>query len=218
MGDSLDQGRPAKRIKLAPHTQPSHPHSQSQDHTRQRTLRPAPDPAEAAAAAAAVPAFHVIPSGSGARGGRRVRRRVRSRGGGRAAASGVGASRPPLQVPVDAGSSPASTESTSSVNSISTLHWPTQEQIHMAAEAVDRPIEMTLIPLDNDLCTYPTRKRNKVPFCHRRMPHGTIPISSSHYFPLLVIPIRSGELHFTLFHHFSFALIQLPLPVLGHGP
>ncbi|KAK4073710.1 transcriptional regulator family: Fungal Specific TF [Trichoderma harzianum] len=149
MGDSLDQGRPAKRIKLAPHTQPSHPHSQSQDHTRQRTLRPAPDPAEAAAAAAAVPAFHVIPSGSGARGGRRVRRRVRSRGGGRAAASGVGASRPPLQVPVDAGSSPASTESTSSVNSMSTLHWPTQEQIHMAAEAVDRPIEMTLIPLDN---------------------------------------------------------------------
>ncbi|KAL7910715.1 fungal-specific transcription factor domain-containing protein [Trichoderma velutinum] len=151
MGDSLDQGRPAKRIKLAPHPQPSHPHSHSQARPRQRPIRPAPanTPAVSAEAAAVVPAFHVLPS---TRGGR-VRRRIRSRGGGRAAASGTGASRPSLQVPVDtvfeAGASPASTESTSSLVSTSTLPWPTQEQIQMATTAIDRPIEMELIPLDN---------------------------------------------------------------------
>ncbi|KAK4072698.1 transcriptional regulator family: Fungal Specific TF [Trichoderma aggressivum f. europaeum] len=151
MGDSLDQGRPAKRIKLAPHPQPSHPHSQSQAHPRQRPLRPAPEntpvvPAEEAAVASA---FHVLPAAPGARGARRVRRRVRSRGGGRGATSGARASRTPLPAPVDAGSSPASTESSSSLISTSTLPWPAQEQIHMAVAAVDTPIEMALIPLDN---------------------------------------------------------------------
>lgn len=151
MGDSLDHGRPAKRIKLEPHPQPSHPHSQSQARPRQRPLRPAPDtPVDPAEVAAAAPAFHVLSSTPGAR---RVRRRVRSRGGGRGAASGTAASRPPLQAPVDAGSSPASTESSSSLISTSTLPWPTQEQIHMAAAAVDTPIEMALIPLDNGKST-----------------------------------------------------------------
>ncbi|KAL6696554.1 fungal-specific transcription factor domain-containing protein [Trichoderma pleuroticola] len=152
MGDSSDPGRPAKRIKLTPHPQPSHPHAQSQSQARprprQRPLRPAPEntPLGPAEAAAAAPAFHVLPSVPGAR---RVRRRVRTRGAGRASASGTRASRPPLQAPVDASSSPASTESSSSLVSTSTLPWPTQEQIQMAAAAVDRPIEMALIPLDN---------------------------------------------------------------------
>ncbi|UKZ50043.1 hypothetical protein TrVGV298_004298 [Trichoderma virens] len=151
MGDSQDQGRPAKRIKLSPHPQPSRAPSHSQARPRrQRPIRPAPtntpDPAEAAPVAAA---FHVIPS---TRGGRRVRRRGRGRGRGRGgrAASGTDTSRPLSQVPeevvIDASPSPASTESTPSSSSTSTLP---QEQLQVTAAAIDTPIEMTLIPLDN---------------------------------------------------------------------
>ncbi|KAH0492782.1 hypothetical protein TgHK011_007717 [Trichoderma gracile] len=147
MGDSLDQGRPAKRIKLAPHPQPSHPHSvsYSHPHQQQRLIRPAPSntPVVPAAAAAAVAHtwVHVVP---GPRGGRRVRRRVRSRGG--RAGPGPETTRP--EADFEPGSSPASTASTSSLTSSSTLPWPHPEQMPTMTAAVETTMETALMSLD----------------------------------------------------------------------
>ncbi|PTB69053.1 hypothetical protein BBK36DRAFT_1192964 [Trichoderma citrinoviride] len=152
MGDSLDQGRPAKRIKLAPHPQPSHPHSVSYSHPhQQRLIRPAPSntPVVPAAAAAAVAHtwVHVVPS---PRGSRRVRRRVRSRGG--RAAPGPDPSRP--EASFDPASSPASTASTSSLTSSSTLPWPPLEAMQTMAAAVETSMESALIPFKDCLATF----------------------------------------------------------------
>ncbi|KAL7817113.1 fungal-specific transcription factor domain-containing protein [Trichoderma gracile] len=147
MGDSLDQGRPAKRIKLAPHPQPSHPHSvsYSHPHQQQRLIRPAPSntPVVPAAAAAAVAHtwVHVVP---GPRGGRRVRRRVRSRGG--RAGPGPETARP--EADLEPGSSPASTASTSSLTSSSTLPWPHPEPMPTMTAAVETTMETALMSLD----------------------------------------------------------------------
>ncbi|KAK1251827.1 hypothetical protein MKX07_007306 [Trichoderma sp. CBMAI-0711] len=145
MGDSLDQGRPAKRIKLAPHPQPSHPHSVSYSHPhhQQRLIRPAPSntPVVPAAAAAAVAHtwVHVLPP---PRGGRRVR----SRGG--RAAPGSETRRP--EAGLEPGSSPASTASTStsSLTSSSTLPWPPPEPTPTMAAAVETTMETALMSLD----------------------------------------------------------------------
>ncbi|RFU79210.1 zinc finger protein [Trichoderma arundinaceum] len=159
MGDSPDQGRPAKRIKLAPPSQPLH----SQQHLRQqRLLRPAPSDMlvpPAAASLAPTTFVHVVPSA------RRRRNRTHSRGGGRAAASGAEVVRPAdaVNTVLETGSSPASTASPSSLvssTSSATLHEPVPEHMHLmtaaelemaAMEMAFGPPEMTPLPAEFDL-------------------------------------------------------------------
>ncbi|KAH6605801.1 zinc finger protein [Trichoderma cornu-damae] len=189
--DSLDHGRPAKRIRLEPRPQPAHTHlrpHQQQQQQQQRLIKPAP-PAGPPAAAAAAPVahtwVHVVPS---ARGGRRNRRRGRGRGGARAAASGSDAPRPFSRAPADAvapasaapdtGSSPASTESTSSPTSTSTStstslwmpHDPMRPAAAMTTEApLEAPLETPLPPLG---MTPPPAELNFSPASYTSLHHS----------------------------------------------
>ncbi|TFB07765.1 hypothetical protein CCMA1212_000570 [Trichoderma ghanense] len=178
MGDSLDQGRPAKRIKLAPHPQPSHPHSVSYSHPhQQRLIQPAPSntPVVPAAAAAAAAVAHtwvrVLPP---PRDGLRVRRRVRNRGG--RAAPGPDTPRP--EAGFEAGSSPPSTASTSSLTSSSTLPWQAAEPMPTMAAAVETSMETALMSLD--AAAPLAAEFDLIPLNHDSLSHSVSPEQQPH--------------------------------------
>ncbi|KAM0265588.1 hypothetical protein ACHAQJ_000020 [Trichoderma viride] len=162
MADSLDQGRPVKRIKLAPHPQPAYPHPRPRPRLDSLPQQQLIEPTTPLASTGSIPLswVHVVPA---TRGGRRHRNRNRNRGlgrgGGGASTSGSDAARALLQAPVEIiplinsalnTGSPASTISESSLISTSTSTSPRtpHEQIQPMQPVAATEVETVLVPQD----------------------------------------------------------------------